>query len=64
MKYRVNFGQGQVSHTFKSQSEAQRYIDACRQHGSDPHVSSYFVQFWDPDGGWFSVRRSKKARDA
>lgn len=62
MKYRVNFGQGQVSHTMKSQAEAQRYIEQSRQIGSDPYVSHYFVEFWDPAGGWFSVARSKRKR--
>ena len=45
MKYRVNFGQGQVSHTFKTQREAQRYIDSCRQQGSDPYAHRYFIEF-------------------
>lgn len=62
MKYRVNFGQGQVSHTFKTRPDAQRYIDSCRQQGSDPYVGHYFVEFWDPAGGWFPVAQTKKAR--
>lgn len=55
MKYRVNFGQGQVSHTLKSAAEAKRYIEQSKRYGSDPYVHRYFIEFWDPAGGWFPV---------
>lgn len=42
--FRVNFGNGQISHRMKTKRDALAYIDACKAQGSDPHTASYFVQ--------------------
>lgn len=60
-RWRVNFGNGQVSHSTRTRREAVAYIEACKAYGTDPCVSSYFVQYRDADGFWMNVRTQRKA---
>lgn len=56
-KFRVNFGQGQVSNTFRSRKEAEKELAL-----SD--TPKGFVQFKDLDTGeWFNVRHLKEQMD-
>jgi len=56
MRYRVNFGNGQVSHRFSSKRAALAYIAACKEQGDDPYTDHYFVQVRDADGCWMAAR--------
>ena len=52
-KYRVNFGQGQVSNTFPTRKEAEYELTF----HDEPNA---FIQFKDLDTGeWFDVRHLK-----
>ena len=52
MRYRVNFGNGQVSNRFRTKREALGYIESCKSVGDDPYAHRYFVQVRDVDGWW------------
>ena len=54
--YRVNFGNGQVSHSMRTKKEALAYIAACKSHGGDPYCGDYFVQHRDAEGFWMGCR--------
>lgn len=59
-KYRVNYGNGQVSASFKTLREAERELELGRQHG-DPgttFIQKYIHEWGEESGDWFSVRRS------
>lgn len=51
-RFRVNFGQGQVSHRFSSKRAAAAYINDCKSVGDDPYASRYFIEERDADGWW------------
>jgi hypothetical protein len=54
-KFRVNFGQGQVSNTFNTKKEAERELK------NDPSPGGAFIEFKDLDtGDWFNVHRLKE----
>jgi len=63
MRYRVNYGQGQVSQTFGTRKEADTYITACKRDARDPYSAHYFVEFQD-DGWWFPAPRKKESGEA
>ena len=53
-RYRVCYGNGQVSATYETLREAIAELDA-----NDEYVSGRFIQFWD--GDWFDTGIRHKA---
>jgi hypothetical protein len=61
LKYRVNFGDGEVTpQTFKTLQDAKRWMSAATSRGRDPLAKRYFIEVWDPIGGWFPIERERR----
>lgn len=59
MRYRVNYGNGQVSSSFATKREALRHIEEAKSYG-DPYVGLFFIQRRDADGFWMSTATAKQ----
>jgi hypothetical protein len=57
-RYRVNYGNGQVSNSFGTIRDAQRHLDSL-----DRYREYAFIEFWDGDD-WFTYRPKRKAGGA
>ena len=60
LRYRVNYGQGQVSETFEDRFRSWDYFSAKRaalKHLAElPEPRGAFIEFQDPDtGDWFPI---------
>lgn len=55
-KYRVHYGNGQVSETFASLNEASLHIIEAVER-NEPYTALYRIQWQDPlTGDWFTAR--------
>ena len=59
MRYRVNYGNGQVSNTVNSVKAAQREIDALPTYQGIARIEVYIPGSADCPGEWFTVRKER-----
>ncbi len=56
LKYRVNYGNGQVSNTM-TLAQCRQHIVACIHAKRDPYADLYVIQQYDPEmGEWFTTK--------